>query len=189
VYHSASVPDATVPSFCKQMCNKGLKFLNMKQPVNVIGCIPAAPATPATPATPAAPAAKPAPAAAAASSSKPSPGYTAPTGMENLSPGALSMLQEVMQGFQTGKHKSNPQYLMRQIEEALGDDELRPVLQNVLGNPQVSTPSFRRRTRTSRRLPSPDCAPHESDDDRLGLETWCIVATLFVFLTSVGACR
>jgi len=90
-----------------QACRMGVFELNMKQPVNMVGMLPA---------------------------DKPSPEFekAKPKGMDDLSAGALTMIQNVMTGLQSGQPN------LGQIEEVLGDKEAGPVLQNILGSPQMA---------------------------------------------------
>jgi len=63
---------------------------------------------------------------------KPSKNFVAPKGMNDLSPAALTMIQGIMAEMNTGNVP------MGQIEEALGDSEAGPVLQNILASPQMA---------------------------------------------------
>jgi len=109
-YHSDARRGEEIPEFCKNACRKGLKKLNMNQPALLVGAIPSeAPAAPA----------------AASNANSPVPG------MESLSPGSLTTIQNILVGFQTGTTD------LKQIEEALGDKETGPVLQNILASPEV----------------------------------------------------
>ena len=113
-YHADARKEDEIPPFCKDCCRKGLMDLNMKQPVNLVGSLPSATKETATPAA------------------TPSAGFKAPSGMEDLSPEGLATLQNIMVGFQSGQPN------MGQIEMALGDPEVGPVLQNILAQPNVA---------------------------------------------------
>jgi hypothetical protein len=118
-YHSKSRPDEEIPEFCKDCCRKGLKDLNMNHPVNLVALLPKEEGAPA-------------PAPAAAPSSGGGTRSATPAGLDGLSPGSLTLLQGIMVGIQ------NQTPDMAQIEEGLGDPELGPVLQNILGTPEVA---------------------------------------------------
>ena len=108
-YHAQARKEDEIPEFCKNACRIGVRELNMKQAVNIVGRMPAEEVAPK-----ATPKSSPSP-----SSSPPSPSsFTAPGGMDGLSPGNLELMQTIMLSLQTGKPN------MGQIEMGLGDPEV-----------------------------------------------------------------